>query len=47
MQGGRGQCGRKSLLWAEKFAAAGSYCRSGETARDKENRYFIGFFAMA
>ena len=27
MQEGRGQCGRRRLLWAEKSAGAGSYCR--------------------
>src|SRR5438067_12890967 len=47
MQGGRGQCGRKCLLWAEKSAAAGTYCRRSQTGRDADKPGFIGFFVLA
>jgi hypothetical protein len=47
MQGGREQCARGRLLWAEKSAASGSYCRVYPRGRDAGMPGFIGFFALA
>ena len=47
MQGGRGQCDRHAVLWAEKSAGAGSYCRACGIGTDAEKPGFIGFFIMA
>ena len=47
MQQGRGQCARRRLLWAEKSAAAGSYCRVCRVQSDAPKPGFIGFFVLA
>src|SRR4029078_2246476 len=47
MQGGREQCDRQALLWAEKSAAAGIYCRAWRIGADAGKPGFIGFFIMA
>ena len=47
MQGGRGQCERQALLWAEKSAAAGIYCRASRVGTDAGKPGFIGFFVLA
>src|SRR5689334_6960521 len=44
---GREQCRHGRLLWAEKSAAAGSYCRVGRMETDAAKSGFIGFFVMA
>jgi hypothetical protein len=47
MQGGRGQSDRQAVLWAEKSAGAGSYCRASRLGEDAGKSGFIGFFIMA
>jgi hypothetical protein len=37
----------RTLLWAEKSAGAGSYCRVCRTEPDAGKPDFIGFFCMA
>jgi hypothetical protein len=47
MQGGRGQSARQPRLWAEKSAAAGTYCRACRAGRNAGQPGFIGFFVLA
>src|SRR4051812_34765721 len=47
MQQGRGQCARRRPLWAEKSAAAGSYCPVRRVQSDAPKPGFIGFFVLA
>src|SRR3954471_19274356 len=47
MQQDRGQSTRERLLWAEKSAGAGSYCRVGGGVSDRRKPGFIAFFCMA
>jgi hypothetical protein len=43
MQDGRGQCDRRTLLWAEKSAAAGMDCRAWLSQAMREILVLQGF----